>query len=254
MSAAPPARIFIIPYRDRIKDKEQFLKNMTEILAATAESEPYELYFAHQYDQRPFNRGAMKNIGFMAMRAKYPETYKNITFIFHDVDTWPTAKGLIDYTTTPGVVRHFYGYKFALGGMFAIKGGDFERSKGFPNFWGWGIEDNAMNDRCLAAGLLIDRSQFYDIDDSRIARAFDGFKRVISRKDSLVYKQSGCDDLNSLKNVQWAFHGEYININRFDCMMNPSEQIYAPIDIRKTKKLIVPKAYEFRRNWKMTNK
>ena len=120
MSAAPPARIFIIPYRDRIKDKEQFLKNMTEILAATAESEPYELYFAHQYDQRPFNRGAMKNIGFMAMRAKYPETYKNITFIFHDVDTWPTAKGLIDYTTTPGVVRHFYGYKFALGGMFAI--------------------------------------------------------------------------------------------------------------------------------------
>jgi len=254
MSTASPARIFIIPYRDRIKDKEQFLKHMAELLVETAESEPYEIYFAHQYDKRPFNRGAMKNIGFLALRDKYPETYKDITFIFHDVDTWPNEKGLIDYTTTPGIVRHFYGYKFALGGMFAIKGADFEKSKGFPNFWGWGIEDNVMNDRCLAAGLLIDRSQFYEIDDKRIARSFDGFKRIISRKDSLIYKQAGCDDLNSLKNIKWTFHGKYINIFQFDCRMNPSEQVYAPIDIRKTKKLIVPRAYEFRRNWNMLKK
>ena len=174
-----------------------------------------------------------------------------MTFIFHDVDTWPSEKGLVDYQTTHGVVRHFYGYQFALGGMFAIKGADFEKAKGFPNFWGWGIEDNAMNDRCLAAGLKIDRSQFYDISDKRIARSFDGFQRVIARKDSLTYKQALCDDVTSLKNVQWTMHNEYINIKTFDCGTNPSEQIYAPIDIRKTKKLIVPKAYEFRRSWKM---
>ena len=193
----------------------------------------------------------MKNIGFLAMKDKYPEAYKDITFIFHDVDTWPSRKGLIDYTTTPGVVRHFYGYRFALGGMFAIKGADFEKSKGFPNFWGWGIEDNAINDRCLAAGLVIDRNQFYDITDKHIARAFDGFKRIISRKDSLSYKQASCDDLNALKNLKWSFHNEYININNFECGTNPSDQLYAPIDIRKTKKLIVPKSYEFRRNWDM---
>jgi hypothetical protein len=127
---AAPARIFIVPYRDRVKDKAEFLLHMKTILEDTAVAEPYEIYFAHQYDRRPFNRGAMKNIGFLAMRDKYPADYKNITFIFHDVDTWPSEKGLIDYTTTPGVVRHFYGFRFALGGMFAIKGGDFEKTKG----------------------------------------------------------------------------------------------------------------------------
>ena len=241
-------RIFIIPYRDRADDKERFLTEMKNLLADT---EPYEIYFAHQYDERPFNRGAMKNIGFLAIKAKYPEEYKEMTFIFHDVDTWPSAKGLINYQTTPGVVRHFYGYKFALGGMFAIKGADFEKTKGFPNFWGWGIEDNVINDRCLASGLKIDRNQFYDITDNRISRSFDGFQRIISRKDSLTYKQATCDDITSLKKVQWTLHNEYINIRTFECGTNHMEQIYAPIDIRKTKKLIVPKAYEFRRSWKM---
>jgi hypothetical protein len=248
---AAPSRIFIVPYRDRVNDKAQFLLHMKTILADTALTDPYEIYFAHQYDRRPFNRGAMKNIGFLAMRDKYPADYKNITFIFHDVDTWPAAKGLVDYTTTPGVVRHFYGFRFALGGMFAIKGADFEKTKGFPNFWGWGIEDNAILDRCLAAGFVIDRSQFYDISDRRIARAFDGFSRVVSKKDSLVYKQAGHDNFEALTKVHWTFHNEYINVQSFECKMKPGEQVYAPIDIRKTKKLIVPKSYEFRRNWSM---
>lgn len=249
-----PTKVFIVPYRDRINDKKIFLEKMSVLLEDTKDSEPYEIYFSHQYDNRPFNRGAMKNIGFIALRDKYPNDYKNITFIFHDVDTWPSVKGLIDYNTTVGVVKHYYGYKFALGGMFAIKGSDFEKSKGFPNFWGWGIEDNLMNDRCLEAGLTIDRSQFYDIADKRIYRSYDGVKRVISRKDSLIYKQNGCDDLNTLKNMEWTFHNEYINIKKFECIMNPSEQIYETIDIRKTKKLIVPKSYEFRRDWKMFSK
>ena len=61
-------------------------------------------------------------------------------------------------------------------------------------------------------------------------------------------------ELNALKNMEWTFHNEYINIKKFECIMNPSEQIYDTIDIRKTKKLIVPKSYEFRRDWKMFSK
>ena len=211
----------------------------------------YEFYFSHQYDTRPFNRGAMKNIGFLAIKDKYPDHYKDITFIFHDIDTIPSEKGLIDYNTTHGIVKHYYGFKYALGGIFSIKGTDFEKSKGFPNFWGWGIEDNAMNDRCLEAGLKIDRSQFYPIEDKRILRYFDGFQRTISRKDSLIYKQNGHDSMLDLKNIKWNIHNEYINVTNFDCKMKPDEQIYAPIDIRTTKKLIVPRETEFRRNWNM---
>jgi hypothetical protein len=254
-----PSRVFIVPYRDREKDKELFIKNIAYLLED--DQTPYEIYFAHQYDARPFNRGAMKNIGFLAVKNKYPTTYQAITFIFHDVDTWPATKGLIDYTTTFGIVKHYYGYKFALGGMFAIKGSDFEKTRGFPNFWGWGIEDNTMNDRCLAIGLTVDRSCFYDINDTRIIRTFDGFSRIISKKDSLIYKMTAHDDLHALKEVKWRFYnnaGDGINGNvfmthiyNFECSMNFKDQIYEPIDIRKTKKIIVPKSYQFRRNWDM---
>jgi hypothetical protein len=245
-----PSKIFIVPYRDRPADKARFLEVMPKLLVG--ETDPYEIYFAHQYDARPFNRGAMKNIGFLAMKAKYPATYKDITFIFHDVDTYPVEPGLIDYTTTAGVVKHYYGYKFALGGIFAIKGADFEKCQGFPNFWGWGLEDNTIQDRCLAAGLKIDRSCFYDINDRRIVRSFDGFKRIISKRDSLVYKHETPDNLYSLTKVSWlAITGEFIHITYFEGSMKPQDQIYQPIDIRHTTKLIVPKSYEFRRGWKM---
>ena len=47
-----------------------------------------------------FNRGATKNIGFLAM--KYPDTYKQITFVFNDVDTIPNKKNLFNYKTRKG--------------------------------------------------------------------------------------------------------------------------------------------------------
>ena len=247
-----PTRVFIVPYRDRKADKDIFLQKMKTILENF--TEPYEIYFAHQYDNRPFNRGAMKNIGFLAIKKKYPTAYKEITFIFHDVDTYPCEKGLIDYTTTTGIVKHYYGFTFALGGIFAIKGADFEKTKGFPNFWGWGLEDNAIYDRCLSVGLLVDRSCFYDTHDKRVIRNSADNKRLISKRDSFIYKQATHDDIHSLKNIKWQFKNEYINITNFECSMNPKEQLYDIIDVRKTSKIKIPRAYQIRRNWNMFGK
>ena len=85
-------------------------------------SYPYEIYFSHQCDKRDFNRGAMKNMGFLAIKDKYPDNYKNITFVFNDVDTMPYTKDLFDCNTKKGVVKHFYGFDFSLGGIFSITG------------------------------------------------------------------------------------------------------------------------------------
>ena len=176
----PPKIIFIVPYRDRKEHKQFFTKYMDFIMEYYQKDE-YEIYFAHQCNNLPFNRGAMKNIGFLAMREKYPDTYKNITFVFHDVDTLPYSKNILPYETVVGTVKHFYGYQFALGGIFSINGSDFEQTNGFPNLWGWSMEDNMMQERVLSSNLRIDRSTFFPIGSRAILQFVDGIGKLISK-------------------------------------------------------------------------
>ena len=245
-----PNRVFIVPYRNRPAQKIEFSRRINSFLEDEASTSPFEIYFAHQTDDRPFNRGAMKNIGFLAMKNKYPHDYKNITFIFHDVDTWPCEKGLIDYNTTPGVVKHFYGVKFALGGMFAIKGVDFEKSQGFPNFWGWGLEDNVIQKRCLDIGLIIDRSNFFDMKDPKILRANDGLIRCVGKRDATVYKFETPDSITAIGNLTYTFQNDYINVSNFTCGAKHTDQEYYNYDIRGGNKVKTHPA-TFRRSWSM---
>jgi len=245
-----PNKIFIVPYRQRESQKALFLQKMQQEILVDEQPDSYEIVFAHQRDLRPFNRGAMKNIGFLAMKQKYPQNYQQITFIFHDVDTFPSEKGMVKYDTVQGTVAHFFGYEFALGGMFAIKGCDFERAGGFPNFWGWGLEDNTLQERCVAAGLKIDRSNFYDIKDPRIIRPFDGFQRVISKRDSVVYKFEKPDGLFDVKNLKYTLENEFIHVQHFDVMMNPREQVFEKYDIRRGSHIPIPQGFN-RRVWSM---
>ena len=144
-----PKVVFIIPYRNRPQHKYFFSNHINTIMADSSLNDKYEVYFSHQDDSRSFNRGGTKNIGFLSVKNKYPNDYKNITFVFNDIDTMPLEKNYLNYDTISGVVKHFYGFKFALGGIFSITGADFEKTVGFPNYWAWGLEDNAMQIRVL---------------------------------------------------------------------------------------------------------
>ena len=199
-------KLFIIPFRDREAEKCVFINQMRYVL----EDDDYELIFVHQKDKRPFNRGALKNIGFLYGKTKFPQNYKNMTFIFHDVDTVPYKKGLFDYETMQGVVKHYFGFRFALGGMFAIKGVDFEKIYGFPNFWGWGFEDNKIQKKWLSVGGKIDRSQFKRIHHPDIVGFHHGAqslwhkqanKKNVTFAQGLKNDQSG---FNTLKNIKYT--------------------------------------------------
>ena len=205
-----PKRIFIVPYRNRVQHKFFFSKYMSYILE---DKDDYEIYFSHQCDARTFNRGAMKNIGFLAAKNKYPQHYKDITFIFNDVDTIPFTK-IFDYETTHGVVKHYYGFKYALGGIVVMKGADFEKTNGFPGFWGWGMEDNVLQKRCEAVGLNIDRSVFYNIGSPEILQLFDGISRIISKKDPWRGdNDDGVDGLRTISQLKFTVDSKSENPN-----------------------------------------
>jgi hypothetical protein len=208
MTTVPPSRVFIVPYRDRAEQKFFFSKQMSFLLE---DSDDYEIYFVHQNDTRYFNRGAMKNIGFLAMKEKYPEDYQNMNFIFNDVDTLPFHK-LFEYRTEPGVVKHHYGFETALGGIVVIKGGDFEAINGYPNYWGWGMEDACLQKRCLMNGLKIDRTQFFTIGSPQILQLFDGVSRLVSKKDPLRMKNdNGVDGIITIQHLSFNIDVKSLN-------------------------------------------
>ena len=181
MSDIIPKIVFIVPYRDRKPQLNHFKYFMKYILEDISEND-YKIFYVQQCDNRPFNRGALKNIGFIAVKSKYPNNYKNITFVFNDVDTILAYKNLFDYKTNIGIIKHFYGYTFALGGIVSITGYDFENIGGYPNYWGWGLEDNDLQHRANKYGISIDRTNFYDINNPNIINIKDNKKKLCSRQ------------------------------------------------------------------------
>ena len=187
------------------------------------EPKSYKIYYIHQKDERTFNRGGMKNIGFLMVKDKYPKYYKDITLVFNDVDTMPYTKNFLNYNTTHGVVKHFYGYKFALGGIVSITAGDFEKSNGFPNFWAWGYEDNLLKNRVEAVGLRISYEQFYPIHDKNILQMKDGFHRIINRKEYDAFIANTPAGVRNVHNLKYTVdeNSGFVDVTEFD-VENPN--------------------------------
>jgi hypothetical protein len=240
-----PSFIFIVPYRDREEHMEFFKKHMTYILE-DIDSSIYKIYFVHQCDQRSFNRGAMKNIGFLAMKNKYPEDYQNITFVFNDIDTVPLHKNVFDYKTTESIVKHFYGFHFALGGIVSVLGKDFEKMNGFPNFWGWGYEDNLLQKRVGICGFTIDRSQFFNINDPNMIQLNHGKERIVNRKDFQLYSHSDPEGISDIKHLTFIEDDMFIQVSTFSTGRNEMTNLSKVFDITtgnvpfKTKRKMTP--------------
>jgi hypothetical protein len=185
------------------------------------------------------------------MKNKYPQDYKNITFVFNDIDTLPALKNTFNYITTTGTVKHFYGFQFALGGIFSITGSDFEKCNGFPNNWGWGLEDNAMYDRVLLHELKVDRSQFFVVNSKDVIQIYDTPHRLINNNEPNNYISKNLrDNLNSIYELNYSIENNnilqseatiseatykisyipqnefIINIVNFRTLVNPANEIF----------------------------
>lgn len=225
-----PKIIFIIPYRNREPQLNHFKYYMKYILEDLPNN--YEIFFIHQCDSKPFNRGAMKNIGFIAMKNKYPNHYKTISFVFNDIDTLPAFKNMLNYETTTGVIKHFYGFEFALGGIISVTGYDFEKINGFPNYWGWGLEDNDLQIRANQYQLKIDRSNFYEFNNPNIINIQSEKTRVHSKQQVWRAGIKNTEGITDIKNLNYDINidmVDMVNVLNFETNINPYLDTYANI-------------------------
>jgi len=205
-----PELIFIVPFRNRGSQLNVFLNHMKWLL----EGKKYEIIISHQNDKRFFNRGAMKNLGFMYAKEKYPNDYKSMTFVFHDIDCLVSLKNMTTFQTNLGRVKHIFGFRQTFGGIFSIKGRDFEMINGFPCIWNWGYEDNALRHRWLHYKKLkkntynpgcIDYSEFYEYQDKRIVQMWHGDKKIFNKRHayhSYANALTSGDGIKTIRNIR----------------------------------------------------
>lgn len=206
-----PKIIFIVPYRNREAQKSKFLEKMAEILEDYHPSY-YRIIFVHQADNRSFNRGATKNIGFMHVKHMYPNDYRSITLVFNDVDTFPSEKNVIpSYETKPNVIKHFYGFTYALGGIISVRGEDFEKLNGFPNYWAWGFEDNSIQRRALKSNVKIDRDIFYSYGNTKITQLNDEGTRVVNHSEFDRYLLATNEGIRTITQINMSPVADQLN-------------------------------------------
>jgi len=214
----------VVPYRDRAEHLTRLLPHLVTFFERDrfARAIPYEIHVAEQAPGRPFNRGAMKNVGFAL-------AHRNADYVvFHDVDYLPiwadysrvhAPTSLIAYgvegqaneaTDTPGCV-------------VALPVDDFVRINGYSNdYWGWGFEDLDLQQRIRRLGLEWRRRDgtFTALPHAHHGVAPDGAHNVETQSTRSIYQAKGTqgaagfggEGLSTLRfrverTLQWARNG-----------------------------------------------
>jgi len=159
--------IVIVPFRDlheaqkRKEHLDKFIPYMDEFLKNNPQVDKYHVLIVEQCeDGKKFNRGKLLNIGFkfaIEMDIEFD------SFIFHDVDLLPQEPLVSWYSTYPESPLHiakcwgrYNNNAKYFGGIVAFNRKDFINIDGFPNtFWGWGGEDDELEDRVRECRLEI---------------------------------------------------------------------------------------------------
>ena len=152
--------IILIPYRNRKAHLEAFIAKVVPIFQKVLKS--FKVVVIEQAEGKLFNRGALLNIGYQEckMDGKW--------FFNHDVDVYPNEECVEKYyRNQPNAVLGFTGIITppcdTLGTVIKFPGTEFAKCNGYPNnFWGWGVEDKALQNRVELAGIPIRKIFYHD--------------------------------------------------------------------------------------------
>ena len=146
-----------VPYRNREEHLHEFIPKVGKYLKD--QGIDFQMYFAHQVDDKLFNRGATKNIA-----AKHAFEDGCDYIVWHDIDMIPEEGGGADYSYPEDAPRHIatqisqMGYQLKyheyFGGAVLFTKEQVEATNGYSNdYWDWGMEDDDLFWRCHREGL-----------------------------------------------------------------------------------------------------
>jgi len=174
-----------VPYRNR----EEHLKEFVPIVSKFLESKDidFKIYFAHQTDDKLFNRGAMKNIA-----AKHAFEDGCDYIVWHDIDMVP-EDDTCDYSFPNDNPQHIavrisqsdYQLKYEeyFGGAVVFSKEQVERTNGYSNdYWDWGMEDDDLFWRCVKEGYA--NKTKLDYNEEQVVAYFNGIDSKIEFKPS----------------------------------------------------------------------
>jgi hypothetical protein len=143
-----------VPYRNREAHLVEFIPRVGRYLES--QGIEYCMYFAHQTDDKLFNRGAMKNI---AAKHAFEEGCDYI--VWHDIDMIPEEgcdysfpkDNPIHIATNISQMNYQLKYEEYFGGAVLFSKEQVEKTNGYSNdYWDWGMEDDDLFWRCHLEG------------------------------------------------------------------------------------------------------
>lgn len=148
-----------VPYRNREEHLNTFIPRVGKHLKE--QGIEFCMYFAHQVDDKLFNRGATKNIA-----AKHAIEDGCDYVVFHDIDMIPEPGADYSYpgskpihlATQISQMDYELKYHEYFGGAVLFTKEQLEATNGYSNdYWDWGMEDDDLFWRCHLEGLTEDK-------------------------------------------------------------------------------------------------
>lgn len=151
----------VVPYRQREEHLRHLLPHIRDYMDDSEIS--YHIVIAEQEDGLPFNRGAMKNVGFLLGGTSDYTCFHDVDYLPLNADySWtddPACLVLIGAEGKPiknrGESRRIRLDKVSFfGGAVLMPDTLFRQIDGYSNdYWGWGFEDTDIAKRFEAAGI-----------------------------------------------------------------------------------------------------
>ena len=204
--------IIIIPYRNRQTHLEGFIARVVPLFQKILKS--FKVVVVEQAEGKIFNRGALLNIGY----EEYKQHSKEGGWFFnHDVDVYPTEACIEKYyLSRPDTPLGFWGIITppcdTLGTVIKFPSSEFARCNGYPNnFWGWGVEDKALQNRVELAGIPI-RKVFYH-DNPELQQWFDIKNDIDDRIKDREFQMKTHFEYDTFKYLPQKQKGRYVMIS-----------------------------------------